>query len=162
METDTPGHQRTSLGGTNDLTAGERGIPMFRESTVTPGGGFLLIPDNAHPELWPADATYFSIRQSKKSLQRPVFMLDRSVVMDLLKDLSDDPSGLFPHTSWTCLIAYGARETSEVGASCGLADRDTFQCAISRNDLRYLLFLHRSLFNLHLKKQCSIFQPAAS
>lgn len=40
METDTPRHQRTSLGGTNDLTAGERGIPAFRESTVTRGASF--------------------------------------------------------------------------------------------------------------------------
>ncbi|KAJ4925979.1 hypothetical protein JOQ06_008164, partial [Pogonophryne albipinna] len=37
METDTPRHQRPSLGGTKELTAGERGIPGFRECTVTPG-----------------------------------------------------------------------------------------------------------------------------
>lgn len=31
-----------------------------------------------------------------------------------------------------------------------------------QNDLRYLFFLHRSLFNLHLKKQYSIFHLVAS
>ena len=39
METDTPRHQGTSMGGTNDLAAGgEIGIPAFYESTVTSGG----------------------------------------------------------------------------------------------------------------------------
>ena len=32
---------------------------------LSPLGAFLLIPDNAHPNLYPADATYFSIRQSE-------------------------------------------------------------------------------------------------
>lgn len=135
METDTPGHQRTSLGGTNDLTAGERGIPMFGESTVTPGGsgGVLLIPDNAHPELCRADATYFSLRQSKKCLERRVFMLDRSVVMDLSKDLSDDPSALFPHTSsWTCLTALRREGEPRSASSCGLADLTHFSAHFAK------------------------------
>lgn len=64
METDTPRHQRTSLGGTNDLTAGrERGSSEQGEHCHPQG--FLLIPYNALPKLSLADATYFSIRQSK-------------------------------------------------------------------------------------------------
>lgn len=39
---------------------------------------------------------------------------------------------------------------------------DTLRTFSERNDLRYLLFLHRSPFNLHLKKQCSIFHSVAS
>lgn len=64
METDTPLIKEAHWVRTNGLTAGERGIPVFRESTVTPLGS-PLIPDNAYPKLSVADATYFSVRQSK-------------------------------------------------------------------------------------------------
>lgn len=78
METDTPRHQRASLGGTNDLTAGERRIPVLQGSTVTPGG-FPQIPDNARPKLAAADATYFSIRQSGTSFQGFCFSAEAPV-----------------------------------------------------------------------------------
>ena len=65
METDTPRHQTTSLGGTNEVTAGGGTDSRILQEWCQPRGASLST-DNAHLKLPTTDATYFSPNTIKR------------------------------------------------------------------------------------------------
>lgn len=134
------------------LTTWQLGREGFQHSggALSPQG-FPLISDNAYVKAFCSRCNIFH-----KTIKESFQLLGISIVTDF-KELSDDPHcfTLAFWTSWLCLIEVNSQEAVRFSL--------WIQYFFSQqNDLRYLLFLPSSLFNLHLMKQYTVFHSMAS